>query len=107
MPGNPVNFNIAPSDLTFLYSECARCFYEKVRLGLRRPSMPMPSVFTRMDAQQKAYLNGRSTSELSSSLGPGVLMPGRWVQSRPIAVPGHSATCAFRGCIDTILAFDN
>lgn len=40
---------LAPSDLTFLWEECQRCFWLKVKGVLKRPSGLFPKVFTRLD----------------------------------------------------------
>ena len=36
------HFVLAPSDLTFLLDDCARCFYLKIVSGIRRQKGPMP-----------------------------------------------------------------
>lgn len=38
MSSNPIK--LSPSDLTFLWDECPRCFYLKHILGIMRPAAP-------------------------------------------------------------------
>ena len=49
-------YKLSPSDFGFLYDECKKCFYHKVKHGLNRPRGIMPSIFTKIDY---AYNNGR------------------------------------------------
>ncbi len=39
------NWKISPSDLTFLWDECPRCFYLKVRHKFKRPGLPFPKIY--------------------------------------------------------------
>ncbi len=41
---------LSPSDLTFLWDECPRCFYLKVTGRLSRPSTAFPSIFSSIDS---------------------------------------------------------
>ena len=49
----PDLIKISPSDLTFLWDECPRCFWRKYRLGVRRPFGIMPGIFSRIDSALK------------------------------------------------------
>src|SRR5436309_2014666 len=99
---------LAPSDLTFLWEECQRCFWLKVKGVLKRPSAPYPKVFTRLDQQTKDYFFGKRTEEMDQGLCPGrVAFGDRWVRSAPLAVPGHQSAVMLAGRIDTALAFDD
>jgi len=98
---------LSPSDLTFLWEECQRCFWLKARGVLRRPSAPFPKIFTRLDQQTKDFYFGKSTSEISPDLPPGrVAFGDRWVRSGVINVPDLDTPVAIVGRIDTALAFD-
>lgn len=100
--------NLAPSDLTFLWEQCSRCFYRKVKTGLRPPSIPIPKVFNKLDASQKAHFGGKPTESLGCGLPAGLLvLGGRWVKSQPITVPGHATQVVLRGYIDTAAAFED
>ncbi len=101
-------FKLSPSDLTFLWDECPRCFYLKVARGFNRPRTPFPSIFTRIDGLMKGFFQDRLTAELAPELPPGRVHSGdKWVQSTPIHLPGHTATCYLRGKFDTAVEFDD
>ncbi len=106
--GDAKVFKLAPSDLTFLWGECQRCFWLKANGVLKRPSAPFPKIFTRIDNQTKDYFFGKRTEEMARQLRPGhVAFGDRWVRSAPLVVPGHQTQVALGGKIDTALAFDD
>lgn len=99
---------LAPSDLTFLWDECRRCFWLKARGVLKRPSAPFPKVFTMLDNQTKDFFFGKRAEEMAEGLRPGhVAFGDRWVRSRPLHVPGHETQVKLQGKIDTALSFDD
>jgi hypothetical protein len=99
---------LSPSDLTFLWDECPRCFYLKVARNLPRPRAPFPSIFTRIDKLMKEFFTDKSTAEISANLPPGkVLCAEKWVVSAPIYLSGHAKPCYLRGKFDTIVAFED
>jgi hypothetical protein len=101
-------YKLSPSQLTFAWDECPRCFYLKVVLGIDRPSQPFPKVFTRIDALMKQLFDGKPTSALTPDLPSGrVAMQGKWVQSEPISFPDVSASCYIKGAFDSVLEFDD
>ena len=102
----PKSWKLSPSDLTFLWDECPRCFYLKVVNGFNRPSLPMPKIFTRIDLIMKGYYAGKPSSALSPALPEGTVRFGdRWVVSEPIELAGHAGTCYIRGRFDCVLEF--
>jgi hypothetical protein len=101
-------FKLSPSDFSFLWEECQRCFYLKVARGFRRPQMPFPKIFTVIDGQMTACYSGKRTEEICPELPGGTVRFGqKWVRSRPIHLPGQDATCYIRGRFDTVVAFDD
>ena len=50
-------YTLSPSDFAFLWNDCPRCFYLKVKHGVTQPRSPMPSVFNVIDATMKQRLN--------------------------------------------------
>ena len=101
-------FKLSPSDLTFLWSECKRCFYLKLVHGFPRPSAPFPSIFTRIDGLMKAFFMGKPTTELHEALPPGWIEFGdRWVQSLPFASPNSQRQGYIRGIFDSVVRFDD
>lgn len=71
-----MNFRLSPSDLTFLYNGCKRCFYLKMINGISQPSIPLPSIFSQIAGLLKNYYDGKHTSELHVALAPGVVKYG-------------------------------
>ena len=101
-------YKLSPSMLTFFWDECPRCFYLRVVMGIDRPAMAFPKVFTRIDSLMKGLFAGKPTSALDPSLPPGrVARQGGWVTSAPIEFPGVAASCYIKGAYDSILAFDD
>lgn len=106
MPTSPIK--LSPSDLTFLWDECPRCFYLKYLHGINRPAAPFPSIFGAIDRLMKAQYNGRPASDLDPSLPLGIIgVTENWVESRPIPFPGHTLSLFLRGKIDALIGFDN
>ncbi len=100
-------FKLSPSDLTFLWDECKRCFYLKIAKGYRRPSIPFPKIFTRIDLLMKDFYQDKSTSSMNTALPEGkVFASGKWVESDIIHLDGHAAECYLKGIFDTVLQFD-
>jgi hypothetical protein len=99
-------WKLSPSDLTFLWSECPRCFYLKVVHNLRRPSSPFPGIFTRIDRLMKDYFQDKASEELTPQLPAGIVKMGdRWVTSAPIVLPGHTSSCYLTGKFDCLVEF--
>ena len=103
-----MNYKLSPSDLTFLYDGCKRCFMLKVRHGIRQPSIPIPGVFSAISYLQKEYYSDRRLEEISLGLPPGVIRFGeQWVRSGSIEPPGRASTCYINGRFDIVAALDD
>lgn len=101
-------YSITPSDLTFLWDECQRCFYHKVVMGFKRPASAFPKIFNRIDKLMKNHFDGISTADFAPALPPGVIRYGeRWVRSEPLTTPGRRVSVAIRGKFDAAIAFDD
>ena len=101
-------YKLSPSDLTFLWDECKRCFYLKVVRDFRRPSAPFPKIFSRIDILMKDYYLNKSTLEISPDLLEGtVFETGKWVESTSIRDGGLGVECYIKGIFDTVLKFDD
>ncbi len=97
---------LSPSDLTFLWDECKRCFYLKYTHGITRPAAPFPGVFGTIDRLMKNYFQGMQTEEIAAELPPGAIQLGeRWVESLPIVLPGKKVHCFLKGKFDTVAMF--
>ena len=102
------NWKLSPSDLTFLWDECKRCFYLKIRHNFKRPAAPFPKIFGTIDLLMKDIYLGQSTKKISSDLPDGKsIMSGRWVTSEPFGIGRHENTCFISGIFDTLVQFDN
>jgi len=85
-------WSLSPTDLTFLWDECRRCFYNKVVLRQARPRGPFPKVFGAIDRAMKDFCLGEQAEALVPGM-PGVIGHGdRWVKSVPIGLPGRRST---------------
>jgi PD-(D/E)XK nuclease superfamily len=101
-------YKLSPSDLTFLWDECPRCFYLKYIHAISRPAAPFPAVFGAIDRLMKAQFEGRQASELDPSLPPGLIsVTEKWLESVPITLPDHKLTIFLRGKIDALIGFEN
>jgi len=103
-----VNYRLSPSDLTFLYDGCKRCFVLKVKHGIAQPSIPLPGVFGRISYLQKEHYSEKRTEDICPKLPPGVIRYGeKWVRSRPIELPGCSSICYINGRFDIVAELDD
>jgi hypothetical protein len=103
-----MKYKISPSDLSFLYNGCKRCFYFKLRYGISQPSIPLPSIFTKIASLLKNHYDGQRTEKLHLELPPGVVKYGeKWVESRTITFEKHSDSCFIKGRFDVVVQFDD
>ena len=102
------SIKLSPSDLTFLWDECPRCFYLKYLHGINRPAAPFPAIFGTIDRLMKAHFAGRPTTDLDPSLPPGnVSVSEQWIESVPVVLPDHAMSCFLRGKFDALINFDD
>lgn len=103
-----MNYKLSPSELTFLYDGCKRCFYLKKVHNLAQPSMPFPSIFSKIAGLLYGYYNGKRAEDLHPDLPPGTVKYGeKWVESQNIHIPGCNNTCFIKGRVDVIIEFDD
>ncbi len=101
-------YKLSPSQLTFAWDECPRCFYLDVVLGIKRPPTAFPKVFSRIDSLMKHLFTDQPTSAISPDLPAGrIAMQGKWVNSAPIAFDGLEASAYLKGAFDSVLAFED
>jgi hypothetical protein len=100
-------YNLSPSDLTFLWDGCKRCFYLKVKHNIvYRGSFP--GMFGKMGDLTSNYFLDKPASEISPDLPAGIVKyREKWVKSIPISFPGTSAQCVIKGRFDAIMAFED
>jgi len=103
-----MNYRLSPSDLTFSYEGCKLCFYLKVVKNIAQPSIPLPSIFSKIAGLLKNYYDGKHTSELHVALPPGTVSHGeKNVKSETIQLPNHNATCFISGRFDIVVSFED
>lgn len=103
-----MNYKLSPSDLTFSYAGCKRCFYLKMVHKISQPSIPLPSIFSKIAGLLKNYYDGKPTSELHIALPPGTVSHGeKYVRSQTIQLPNHSTTCYISGRFDIVVSFED
>lgn len=103
-----MNHKIRPSSLSFLYNGCPRCFYLDVVHNIRQPSIPLPSIFTKIADLLKYEYEDTRTEEFNIDLPPGTVRYGEeYIRSEPIHLPGHINTCFISGRFDTVVEFDD
>jgi hypothetical protein len=101
-------WKLSPSDLTFLWDSCPRCFYLKVVRGLDRPWSPLPRIFSQIDSLITGFFQDRSTAEITPALPLGTVRYGqKWLTSQEIALPGHESKCYIKGRFDSVVEFDD
>jgi hypothetical protein len=104
----PENWKLSPSDLTFLWDECKRCFYLKVRHNFKRPAAPFPKIFGTIDQLMKETYRDEPAMRLSPDLPEGkIIMTGHWVTSASYPPESHSNTCYILGIFDTLVQFED
>ena len=103
-----MNYKLSPSDLTFSYEGCKRCFYLKVVKGVAQPSIPLPSIFSKIASLLKNHYDGKHTSELHVALPSGTVSHGeKYVRSQTITLPHHRVSCFITGRFDIVVSFDD
>lgn len=101
-------YKLSPSDLTFLWDECKRCFYLKIVRNFNRPPVAFPSIFTRIDGLMKEFFYQLPSEEISPLLPPGnVAYANKWVNSEIISFTHRNTGCFIQGIFDTVLAFSD
>ena len=100
---------LSPSDLAFLLDDSPWGFYQKYNLGIKRPPVILPKIFTLIDVLTKASYLDTNLSEIDKSLPDAVLVEAdKWVKSKPIVNPDfHEVEVIIRGKIDGILRYDD
>jgi len=103
-----MNYRLSPSDLTFSYEGCKRCFYLKVVNGISQPSIPLPAIFSQIAGLLKSHYDGKPTTDLHVALPPGIVSLGeKYVRSESIKLPNHESTCYISGRFDIVVSFDD
>jgi hypothetical protein len=100
-------YNLSPSDLTFLWDGCKKCFYLKVKHNIVYRG-PFPGMFSKMGDLTSNYYLDKPSSMISAKLPAGsVKFREKWVKSVPISFPDTSSQCVLKGRFDAIMAFED
>jgi hypothetical protein len=100
-------YKLSPSALTFSWDQCKYCFYLKVKYNIGIGGV-FPGIFGKMANLTSQFYLGRSTSEISPTLPPGVVkIREGYVKSAPIAIPGAASQCYINGRFDALLEFED
>ena len=98
---------LSPSDLAFLLDESPWGFYQKYNLGIKRPPVILPKIFTLIDVLTKASYLDKNLNDIDKSLPDAILADAdEWVKSKPISNPDFpDVEVIIRGKIDGILRY--
>ncbi len=100
-------YQLSPSDLTFSWDGCKRCFYLKVKHNIVYRG-PFPGMFGKMGDLTSNYYLDKPSSEISPDLPPGMVkFREKWVKSVPISFHDTKSQCVIRGRFDAIAAFED
>ena len=100
-------YNISPSDLTFLWDGCKKCFYLKIKHNLVFKG-PFPGMFSKMGNLTSNFYLDKPSTEISPDLPAGsVKFREKWVKSIPISFPDTSTQIVIKGRFDAIISFDD
>jgi hypothetical protein len=100
-------YNLSPSDLTFNWDGCKKCFYLKVKHNIAFRG-PFPGMFSKMGDLTSHFYFGKPAGEISPDLPAGsVQFREKWVKSVPISFPGTASQVVIKGRFDAIIAFED
>ena len=72
------------------------------------PSIPLPSIFSKIASLLKNHYEGKPTGELHVDLPPGIVSLGeKWVRSQTIQLLNHKHSCYISGRFDIVISFDD
>ena len=98
---------LSPSDLAFLLDDSPWGFYQKYNLGIKRPPVILPKIFTLIDVLTKASYLDKNLNDVDKSLPDAILVEAdQWVKSKPITNSDFpDVEVIIRGKIDGILRY--
>jgi len=98
---------LSPSDLAFLLDDSPWGFYQKYNLGIKRPPVIIPRIFTVIDVLTKICCEDKNMKEFDESFPDAVITGAdQWVKSLPIINSDFpDVEIILRGKIDGVLKF--
>jgi hypothetical protein len=98
---------ISPSDLTFLWGDCRRCFWLKYRHGVSHTGI-FPGLVTVLSAKQEGWYEGKTSRDFSTTLPTGVVhSTGLMLHSAPIVVDDRETPFTVGGKYDFLLEYED
>ncbi len=96
------NVAIAPSDLVYLWSDCRRCFADKVLSGVRRPGVFDHAYGMADKAMKRAFAD---VALVDLGVGPKfrVLAQNAWVRSVPVEFDALGISLTIGGAYDALV----
>ncbi len=102
-----VKTRISPSDLTFLWGDCRRCFWMKYRHGVTHTGI-FPGLVTVLSAKQEGWYEAKHAHDFSTSLPNGTVhSTGLMLHSAPIVVDERETPFTIGGKYDFLLHYDD
>jgi len=97
---------ISPSDLTFGWSGCKRCFWIRYANGVSHQG-PFPGIVTSLSAKQEGYYKDKHSHDFSPTLPSGTVhSTGKMLESTPIVVNGETTPFTLGGKYDFLLQYE-
>jgi len=98
---------ISPSDLTFGWTGCRKCFWLKYRHGVSHQG-PFPGIVTSLSARQERWYKQRHSHDFWSGLPSGIVdSTGKMLESTPIVVNGVQTPFNLGGKYDFLISYDD
>lgn len=97
-------YKLTPSDFKYLWEECKFCYYQKVKNGFLRPSVPFPSIFNKMSGLLQKGMLGHSPHEFFEGLPKGKFLAE---EMRLNSQPLPSTKSYIGGRLDLLVQFED
>jgi hypothetical protein len=102
------DIKLFPSDFAFLWEQCPRCFWLQAIKGIKRPSIPMPSIFMSIDRQMKESFVDKNLSDINPDWIDGrVVGSDIWVKSLYKEYPERDLQLYISGKLDTLVRLED
>jgi hypothetical protein len=100
---------LSPSDLAFLLDDSPWGFYQKYNLGIKRPPVIIPRIFTVIDVLTKVCCENKNMKDFDESFPDAVITGAdQWIKSKAIVNPDFpDIEIILRGKIDGVLKFSD
>jgi len=106
MPEQFAKTRISPSDLTFGWSGCKRCFYMRYAYGVSHQGS-FPGIVMSLSSRQEQWYKTKHSHDFSPTLPSGVVhSTGKMLESTPIVVNGEVTPFTLGGKYDFLMAYD-